>query len=530
MIEPITIQDLRHRLDLINQRWNADHYRSLMDFFVRILPRVMDCERCSIFRIDPASGAIESFVGTGLDRDTVLRPPADAIVSQTITTGAPITDNDIHRRPGYHREAAKITGFVTRNIQCVPLRSPINGHITGAVQVLNRNQGGFDEDDRLLLEDVADFLSMAVENLLLNEEILSLSASLHDEIAELRGVSERGMVADSDAMQNVLDQVQAVANTPVNVLLTGEKGSGAEQIAHLIHSLSSGLDQPFVKLNCASLSENLLETELFGFEQDAFSEASIARPGRLEQAKNGTLFLEEIGALPRSLQERLLRVLETGEGERVGDDRLRKYEVRFVSSSTQDLRELVAAGGFIEALYYNLFSVDIALPPLRERKEDIAILANHFLQEISKRFGKAIGPLPPRILASFEQYDWPGNVRQLRSEAERLVALTPDGLEPRSRHCSEPLREIALALPADQYPEAEIPAIISTREISSAENLPDQVAALERQLIIEAMTQTQGNKTAAADMLCITRQGLHNKLRRYGLSEHRTGSWRSWPE
>jgi len=529
VIQSATIQDLRQQLDLINQRWNADHYRSLMDFFVQIIPRAMDCERCSIFRVDPGSGNIESYVGTGLDRDTVLRPPADAIVSQVIRSGVPITDNDIHRRQGYHKEAAKITGFVTRNIQTVPLRSPVNGQITGAVQILNRHQGGFDDDDRLLLEDVADFLSMALENLLLNEELLNLSSSLHDEISELRGFTERGFVATSAAMRPVLEHIQAVAKTPVNVLLTGEPGNELGQIAHLIHNLSAGTGQPFVSLNCTAIPEDLLESELFGYEQGAFSESSAARPGRLEQAEGGTLFLEEISALPMSLQPKLLRVLQDAEGARVSDNRMRKYDVRIISSATQDLRTLVDSGEFMEELYYHLFSVDINIPPLRERTEDIVILANTHLQEISKRFGKTIGGFHPRILASFERYDWPGNIRQLRSEVERLVALTPEGHEMRSRHCSEPIREIAADLPEDQYPESEGPTVVP-QEISSAENLPEQVAALERQLIIEAMTQCQGNKTSAAEMLCITRQGLHNKLRRYSLNEYRAVNWRAWPE
>ncbi len=532
MIENVTkIQDLRQRLDLVNRRWNAGHYRNLMDFFVQILPRIMDCERCSIFRVDPGGGAIESFVGTGLDRDVVLRPPADAIVSQVIQTGVPITDNDIHRRQGYHREAAKITGFVTRNIQTVPLRSPTDGSIVGALQILNRHQGGFDEDDRIALEDIADFLSMTLENVMLNDKLLAVAEGLQNEIAELRGLMTKGFIATSPAMQPVVEQVEAVAKTPVNILLTGEIGTDKEQVARLIHHLRAGtqLNRPFVTLNCAALPEEMMALELFGYEQDAQGEGtSTARPGRFEQAHGGTLYLEDIADFPMALQQQLLRVLQEQEGARIGDERMRPYDVRLISATDQDLRLLVEEGRFDEDLYYHLFSVEIPIPPLRERHEDIALLASNMCQEISKYFGKHIQGLSPRVLASFERYDWPGNNRQLRSEVERLVALTPDGHEAQSRHCSEPLREIAVELPEENYPEQQQTVMVPTREISSAENLPEQVAALERQMIIEAMNLTSGNKTAAADMLCITRQGLHNKLRRYNLNEQHAPNWRHW--
>lgn len=494
---------LKLRLEQVATAWTVDDYKSLVAFYVRILPGVLAAERCTIYIIEMGTDRICSMVGTGLAEKRIEPPRQGSIVGEVISSGRGIIVNDLDRRAGFHRQIATETGFVSRNMVCSPIKSVTTHGVTGAVQILNKQgQQPFLAQDLALLEEMASFLSMSIESIILNQEILRISNQLNLEVEHFdRGYFlDQLFIAESPAMREVLELVRLVCASPVNVLIQGDNGTGKELIARLIHESSNRREQPFVAVNCAAIPENLMESEFFGYEKGAFTGADRSHRGRFEEANNGTLLLDEIGDMPLTIQPKFLRAIQEEEGCRLGSNRLIPYNLRIISATNKDLTREVEQGRFRQDLYFRLFSVKIAIPPLRERKEDIVPLAVAFLEEVCKRFDKRVAGFSAATLNLFEDYDWPGNVRQLRSEVERLVALTPSRELILPDKCSRELQPAG----RDNDPAAAVDY-----------RLPERVRGLEIKLIREALRKTGANRQQAAELLGITRQGLHKKLKRY---------------
>jgi two-component system response regulator HydG len=305
----------------------------------------------------------------------------------------------------------------------------------------------------------------------------------------------RTMVFASDAMRRLAALVGRVAPRDVTVLLTGESGTGKERVAEAIVLASRRADRPFVRFNCAALSPELAEAELFGHAKGAFTGAVRARPGLFGEADGGTILLDEVGELAASAQAKLLRALQEGEIRPVGEERARRVDVRVVAATHRDLEALVREGRFREDLYYRLKVVHLRVPPLRERPEDVPVLARHFLDRYAERFGVAPLRVPEGLVEALSARPWPGNVRELENAVESLVALSPpEGLDP--------------AL----LPPASGPAAGSTL------GLRPRVEAYERGLIVDALRAARGNVSEAARRLGVSRVTLHDKLRKYGLA------------
>src|SRR5467141_439721 len=236
------------------------------------------------------------------------------------------------------------------------------------------------------------------------------------------------IIGSSSALEAVLEQIERVAPTDSTVLIQGETGTGKELIAGAIHNLSTRSGRAFVKLNCAAIPLDLLESELFGHEKGAFTGAIAQKIGRFEMADKGTLFLDEVGDIPPALQPKLLRVLQEQEFERLGSGRTHKVDVRLVAASNRNLVKMVARGQFRSDLYYRLNVFPILLPALRERSEDIPALVTHFVKLFSRRMGKQVDSIPPETMAAFQSYSWPGNIRELQNLVERAVILSPHGV------------------------------------------------------------------------------------------------------
>ncbi len=300
--------------------------------------------------------------------------------------------------------------------------------------------------------------------------------------------------------------MRTVSKAPVNVLIQGENGTGKELIARIIHSLGDRSEEKFLAVNCACIPVELMESEFFGHEKGAFTGAEQARCGLFEEASGGTLFLDEIGEMPFSIQSKFLRAIQEGEGNRLGSSNIIKYDLRLISASNSELTEGIKAGHFREDLFFRLFSIEIHLPPLRERLEDILPLAQYFLQSINARFDKQVTGFSPEIVGLFEQFPWPGNVRQLLKEVERLVTLTNNGEIAQHNQCSRDL--LTFFNSRKKF-----------RRRSDFTNLaiPTRTRQLEMELIKIALDRVNGNKTKAAELLNITRQGLLKKVKRYGL-------------
>jgi two-component system response regulator HydG len=314
---------------------------------------------------------------------------------------------------------------------------------------------------------------------------------------------KRNIIGRSPAMLRLLETVAQVASSEATVLITGESGTGKEMIAGAIHFNSSRRDGPFVKINCAAITETLLESELFGHEKGAFTGAYRRKEGRFVQAHGGTLFLDEISEMSLGMQVKLLRVLQDMEVTRVGGEDVIKVDVRIVAATNKDLLRLAEKGQFREDLYYRLNVVALTLPPLRERKEDIPLLAQQFLQVFTKKNSKTVRGFTPQAMDRLIRYEWPGNVRELMNAIERAVVLS------RSEYLGEEELPLFPPEPKDK-----------SRQIVS-ETIPDNLSLeqVEKAAIMKVLDSSNGNKSEAARRLGITRKTLLKKLRGYGVKE-----------
>jgi len=316
-----------------------------------------------------------------------------------------------------------------------------------------------------------------------------------------------GLLGESEALRRVLHHVDLVADTDATVLVTGESGTGKELVARAIHERSHRRQHPLVKVNCASIPETLFESELFGHAKGAFTGALQDRPGRFEAAQGGTVMLDEIGEVPLAMQPKLLHVLQEKEVERVGETRARKVDVRIVAATNRDLAAEVEAGRFRRDLYFRLKVIPIEIPPLRARPEDVAPLAEAFVQRFNAEFHKSLQGLDPAALGLMRSYAWPGNVRELRNAIERAVLLS----------------DRPWIAPADL--PSELRASEARAETPSGEaafRLPDQglsMDELERELLRQALERTRGNRTQAARLLGMNRDRIRYRIQKFNLED-----------
>jgi two-component system, NtrC family, response regulator AtoC len=304
------------------------------------------------------------------------------------------------------------------------------------------------------------------------------------------------LVGESKAMHDIFDTVRQVAPTRATVLISGESGTGKELIAHAIHILSNRNKTRFIAFNCAAFAPQLIESELFGHERGAFTGAVERRVGRFEQAAGGTLFLDEIGEIDSNIQVKLLRALDPGVFERVGGNQPIRADVRLIAATNRDLASLVREGKFREDLYYRLNVVQIRVPPLRERKEDIPLLANAFLKEICERDGKAFRPLSPEAMETLLRYDWPGNVRELKGAIDSGVTLATGN--------QITVRDLPLTVRG-------VSAAVVPRDAGNEDLV--NIHHNELRLIMRALDESGGNRTEAAKKLGISRRTLHRRLK-----------------
>jgi two-component system, NtrC family, response regulator AtoC len=367
------------------------------------------------------------------------------------------------------------------------------GSIATAVEAMKR--GAYDFVTKPVnIDELGIKISRAIKGQQTEQENLQLKQQVD------RRFGLESIIGESKTMHDIFDTIRQVAPSRATVLILGESGTGKELIAHAIHNLSSRNKARFVAFNCAAFSPQLIESELFGHERGAFTGAVERRLGRFEQAAGGTLFLDEIAEVDSNVQVKLLRALDPGVFERVGGNQSIRADVRLIAATNRDLGSSVREGKFREDLYYRLNVVQIRVPPLRERKEDIPLLANAFLKEICERDGKAFRPLSPEAMECLLRYDWPGNVRELKGAIDSGVTLsTGQQITPKD-------------LPFSVRGKTESFASIDAQNhVNLHEN--------ERRLIIRALDECEGNRTEAAKKLGISRRTLHRRLRELQLPD-----------
>jgi Nif-specific regulatory protein len=392
---------------------------------------------------------------------------------------------------------------------CVPIKE--KQEVVGSLSVYRP----FADDEQLkedatILEIVASMVARAV---LLRRDLLEEQESLKEENRQLRAELTRryhpdNIVGNSREMQEVYDQIFQVAKSQATVLVNGETGTGKELVAHAIHYASNRAGEPFVRVHCAALPEGLIESELFGHVKGAFTGAVSDRKGRFELADGGTIFLDEIGEIPISIQAKLLRVLQEREFERVGGIKTIKVNVRIIAATHRDLPAMVEKGQFREDLYYRLSVFPIFVPPLIKRKADIILLADHFMAKYAQENGKQVSKLSNEALDLLMRHRWPGNVRELENCIERAVLLAE----------GEVIRPEALPSSIQVPSEPDKPELGPSPTLVEGASLEQMVGGYEKTILAEALKQTYGNVAAAARLLFSTPRIVSYKVKQYGLA------------
>ena len=396
------------------------------------------------------------------------------------------------------RRVKTLAELKVSSLLCVPLTAA--GKVLGAIYVDSCDPAAkFDENHLQVMAAVAGIASLAFENVRHWEQLRLENQELRAEI-EL----EHNMVGASPSMRKVFEFIRRVAPTDSTVLIEGESGTGKELVAHAIHRNSARADRPFVAINCAAIAETLLESELFGHEKGAFTGATAQKKGKVEVAEGGTLFLDEIGELAPALQAKLLRVLQEREFERLGGTRPIKLNIRLVAATNRKLSDAVKAGTFRNDLFYRLNVVTLITPALRERREDIPLLANYFVTKASRKCNMRIKPLAPETIACLTQYDWPGNVRELENALERAVVLgSTESILP------------------DDLPETIVEGCPESP--ASTDKYHGTIKETKKQLILEALQHANGNYIEAAKTLGMHPNSLLRLIRNLDLKDVKAG-------
>jgi two-component system, NtrC family, response regulator AtoC len=333
------------------------------------------------------------------------------------------------------------------------------------------------------------------------------------------------IIGQAPRMQEVYRIIERVADTPSTVLVTGESGTGKELVARALHENSGRADKPFIRVNCAAIPPDLIESELFGYERGAFTGAVTSKPGRFELADAGTLFLDEIGEVPPSMQVKLLRALQEQEFERVGGIKTIKVDVRLVTATNRDLKEEISAGRFREDLYYRLNVVHVHLPALRERAGDIPLLLEHFIERFNARLNRQVTAFSPEAREALLGYPWPGNIRELENVVERCMLFADDEVVELAHLPAEVRRATAQGATARPTPVPARPLsaeglateVLQLDEAGLKQTVREATAKLERELIVRALEQNGGNVTRTARLLKISRKSLQTKMKELGL-------------
>jgi Nif-specific regulatory protein len=489
----------------ISQALSNTDLKASLKKVLSILGNHMGILRGSISILDYNTGEIHIEVAYGLSEEARRRGRyrlGEGITGEVVATGKPILVPVISNEPKFLDRTRSRSETEKRytSFFCVPIK--VGNQVLGTLSIDKRlEEEEYLQKDLKFLTVVAALIAQTVYNLLafeaekkrLEEENIKLRQKLIEKYD-----FKHSLVGRSKEMEEVLNLVARAAQSDATVLIRGESGTGKELVANAIHYNSSRAKRPFVKINCAALPETLIESELFGHEKGAFSGAHTTKKGQFELANGGTIFLDEISELNLHLQAKLLRVLQEKEFYRVGGTKPIKVNVRVIAASNQDLEEATRKGKFREDLYYRLNVFPIYIPPLRERRTDILLLAEHFLEEFNKKYNKHIARISTPAIDLLLKYHWPGNVRELRNCIERAVIICDENVI-RSYH---------------------LPPSLQTAESTQTQkgtSLKLAVENLEKEMIIEALKATKGNCSQAAKRLDTTLRILTYKVKKYGI-------------
>ncbi len=475
--------------------WNQTHeVEPLLAQMAEAATDLLGADRASIFLWDKANHMLVGRPALGIEGGELRIADDRGVVGQVIQTGEPRrVDTTTEPKQVDHDVDAKL-GYQTETLSCVPLHGA-SGELFGAFELINKLSGVFTKEDEAALVELAGHAAIALESAQNFQQLLSANRQITEQAAE--GVR---MIGQSPAIEALRSIVRRVADTELAVLILGENGTGKEIIAQSIHYLSRRREKPFVALNCAAIPDTLAESELFGHEKGAFTDAHEARAGKFELAAGGTLLLDEIGDLSLAGQAKLLRVLEERVLVRVGGSTPIHTDTRVLASTNQNLAEMVREKRFREDLYFRLNVVTLELPPLRDRAGDVLLLAEHFLGDFCKKARRKVPQFSEEARQRLAAHPWPGNIRELRNLMERLAYLSSDDrIE---------AKDLAFIL----SPGGAAPVISG-----ASGTLNDATTEFQAEYICQTVERCDGNMSRAADELGLHRSNLYRKMRQLGM-------------
>ena len=478
-------------------RWNQSRATDqLLIEIAETSTRLLGAERATIFLPDGSGKTLIGKPALGVESGLINIPAGVGVVGAVIESGQPQrVDEDIAaEQRQINREVDEALEFETRSLLCVPLVNS-NDQTIGAFELINKIQGNFTDEDQDALKELASHAAVAIENTQHVEQLESTTKVVADEAAE-----QIQMIGNCGQITELKSTIERVADTDLAILITGENGTGKEVVAQLIHYLSARRDKVLVAVNCAAITESLLESELFGHEKGAFTDAHQARAGKFELADQGTLFLDEIGDMSLGGQAKLLRVLEEKVVVRVGGSKPIPTAARVVAATNQDLATLVKEKKFREDLFFRLNVVTIEIPPLRDRGDDIILLAEHFINEFCRKARRPVLKFSAATQKKLLLHTWPGNVRELRNMMERLAYLSSgDVVEPDDLAFVNSTRSDDGIVPMDL-------------------SLTEATRQFQCDYIQRHIDRSRGNMTDAAAQLGLHRSNLYRKMRQLGMN------------
>jgi Nif-specific regulatory protein len=465
-------------------------YHAFLEQVMDAIWDLLKAERGFIAFLDESTGEFTSQIARGFELVSGERKdlPVSSFMIDRVRNGNSILTVNAEEDDRF-KTRESVLEFHIKSVMCIPLF--LRGKVFGIIYIDSRiTTASFTRDDLEFLIALGNQVTIAVDNVNLHKQIIEENQYLHSLIS-----SRDKIVGESEVIKKLCSIIGKVSGHDAAVLITGETGTGKELVARAIHNNSKRKNKPFICVTCSLLSTNLIESELFGYERGAFTGAVETKKGRLEIANGGTIFLDEIGDVAPGVQVKLLRFLEQREIERIGGNRTIKLDVRVLAATNKNLSRGIKKGSFREDLFYRLNSIQIHIPPLHKRIEDIPILANYFLDDFSKQMGKAKKKISPQAMDLMRIYEWPGNVRELKNTMERAMVLG-GGDTILSQDLPEELRKLAHRLPITFPP----------------------LSQMEKDHIIQALKLAGGNKTQAAAILRIGRATLYEKVKHYKIS------------
>ena len=493
-IKDLSIDRIR---DISSWVSSAHDLNRLLELILESGTRMMRAKASSLLFLDENKQKLYFKVATGIKKEEIKQfeiNVGQGIAGYVAQTGTPILIEDVSKDKRWYRSISDKMGYKTKSIACSPMKA--GNRIIGVIQFINKeDDGSFQKSDLDLLNVFADLAALAIVNARKFQLVERENRTLKEDLDTARAI-----IGESAAINNVVVEALRVANSQASTLIMGESGTGKELVARLIHQASPRSERHLVTINCAAVPETLLEDELFGHEKGAFTGAVGQKVGKFELADESTIFLDEISEMSQTMQAKLLRVLQDGVFYRVGGNVPISVDIRVMAATNRNIVEAIKEGSFRKDLYYRLNVVELHIPPLRERKEDIPLLAKHFVKVFQRLKGGLDLEITPEAMRKMQQYDWPGNVRELKNAIERAVVMGngrqifPNDLPMFIEDCS--LDTVPIGVP-----------------------LKDAVDAFKRRFIEANLKTTGGNQSKAAGIMEIQRTYLSRLISRYGINK-----------